>query len=77
MGLYFAMLYFVMVRFGLFAAIIMVIVVVSLGQAPITTDPANWYAANGYFVMALIAALAVIGFRISLGSRKVFAEEER
>jgi serine/threonine-protein kinase len=74
MGLYFALIYWVMARFGLVAVIVYITTVQNLEMAPITTDTAAWFAPNGYFVLALIAALAVVGFRISLGGRPVFAE---
>jgi serine/threonine-protein kinase len=77
MGLYFSLIYCVMVRFGLFAVMVFVTVVRNLEDIPITTDPTNWYAPYGFFVVGLIAAFAVIGFKLSLGGKPVFAESSR
>ena len=38
---------------------------------PVTFDTSAWHAPAGFAVLALIAALALFGFRTSLGGRRL------
>jgi hypothetical protein len=42
-----------------------------LQSYPITFDTSAWYAGGGYFALALVAAVALYGFRTALGSRRI------
>ena len=59
---------FVAVRFGLVAFAALASVTVIFGFTPITFQ-VSWYAGYGYAALLLIAALALYGFKTSLGGR--------
>jgi hypothetical protein len=42
-------------------------------QFPLTTDSSAWYAGTSLFVLLILAALAVYGFRIALAGRPMFS----
>jgi hypothetical protein len=42
-------------------------------QFPLTTDFSAWYAGTSLFVLLVLAALAVYGFRIALAGRPMFS----
>ncbi len=63
---------FVLVRFGLVAYAIAFFVVQTLTFEPITRHLAAWYAPSGILAIAVVAALAIYGFRTTLQGRTVF-----
>lgn len=42
-------------------------------EFPLTTDSSAWYAGTSLFLLLVLAALAVYGFRIALASRPMFS----
>ena len=42
-------------------------------EFPLTTDASAWYAGTSLFVLLVLAALAVYGFRIALAGRPLFS----
>ncbi len=72
-GLNVTMLVWLLVRFGLLAAV-SANVVIRLLQLPITTDTSAFYFGNGLFAVGLVLAIAMYGFYTSLAGRPVFAE---
>ena len=65
-----ALTLFVLFRFGLAGSIVMS-VTYGLFLYPITFEASAWYAGGGYFALLLVAAIALYGFRTSLGSRRL------
>jgi len=63
---------FVLTRFGLVAYAIAFFVLQTLIGQPITRHLSAWYAPSGILVIAVVAALAIYGFRITLEGRPVF-----
>ena len=63
---------FVFLRFGLLALVFANLFGHCL-QFPLTTDSSAWYAGTSLFVLLLLAALAVYGFRIALAGRPMFS----
>jgi hypothetical protein len=59
----------VLTRFGLFAFMVALLVQTMLTQFPVTFQASAWYAGYGYAALALIGAIAVYGFRVSLGGQ--------
>ena len=61
-------------RVGLLALVVGFFVEVTLIEngVPMTFDPSVWYSGAGFAAMAMIAGLAIYGFRTSLGGRRVF-----
>jgi serine/threonine-protein kinase len=57
----------IMLRFGLFAMMLAVFVVDSLEELLFTTDLTAWYGLSSLAIVLALAALAVWGFRTSLG----------
>jgi serine/threonine-protein kinase len=55
------MLVVCMVRLGLLATIVVMLVENLTSVAPFTFDPSRWYAADSYLVIGVIVALAVFG----------------
>jgi Protein kinase domain len=66
-------LVFVVLRFGLLAVAVAGLVGTLLRLSPITLDFSRWYAGRSLFALAIVAALALIGFRFALGGRPVLA----
>jgi len=66
-------LLYAVVRFGVLAYIVSQFVYQVLAFSPLTLDLSRWYAARGLAFVALILALAVWAFRVSLGGRPAFA----
>jgi len=59
-------------RFGLLAVAVMIFVLESLIDVPITTDLHIWYSGMCFFSLVFFVALAAYGFYISLGGQKLF-----
>lgn len=62
----------VVLRFGLFAFIVMNFVMPLLDHMPLTFDPGVWYAGFSWFTLAAIGGLAFYGFRVAVAGRPVF-----
>jgi Protein kinase domain len=67
-----ALLLFVLLRFGLIAICTALMTSVLVDSFPITTDASAWYAGVGYFAAGLAFALAAFGFRIALAGKPMF-----
>jgi predicted Ser/Thr protein kinase len=59
----------ILIRYGLVALVSGLFVFDLLGSAPLTGNFDAWYAAYGLAAVAIIAALAVFGFKVSLAGR--------
>lgn len=66
----------IMMRFGLFALIVALVVLDSMAAAFLTTDFSAWYAQSSLSIVILVSALALWGFRLALGSRPLIAPEQ-
>jgi serine/threonine-protein kinase len=66
-----AIFVFILLRFGVAGGMAMGCVLGFLQLYPITFDTSAWYAGGGYFALALVAAVALYGFRTALGSRRI------
>ena len=62
-----------LVRFGLLGLISAYTVQNFLQSFPVALDPSRWYFSRGFLPLLLVLALVLYAFRISLGSRPVFA----
>ena len=71
--LLFTILVFIMLRLGFFALVVAVFVLDSLIGTFLTTDFSAWYGQSSLAIVLLIGAMAVLGFRLSLGSRPLFS----
>ena len=59
-----------LLRFGLAAYVVGNFVVIVLGVAyPMTADLSKWYGAGSITALVVLSALAIYGFRVSLGGR--------
>jgi serine/threonine-protein kinase len=67
-----AALIFVFLRFGLLALVFATFFNHFL-EFPLTTDSSSWYAGTSLFLLLVLAALAVYGFRIALAGRPMFS----
>jgi Protein kinase domain len=63
---------FVLFRFGLLAWVFAGFFR-SLLDFPLTTDSSAWYAGTSLFLLLVLTAIAVYGFRIALGGRPMFS----
>ena len=68
----FALFLFVLIRFGLFAAIASDVFTYLLPTYPVASGLAAWYAGSFLFFAAVFVALAGYGFYISLAGRPLF-----
>jgi serine/threonine-protein kinase len=66
------LLMFMLIRFGLLAAMVGFSLENLLLRQPMTLHASAWYSTAGYATLALFAALAIYGFRTSLGDRPLF-----
>jgi general stress protein CsbA len=66
-----ALLTFLILRFGLLAVTVYVLMQ-QVMSVPITTDTSAWYAWMGWFGMTLIAAIVIYGARIGLAGQPLF-----
>jgi hypothetical protein len=71
--LLFALLVFIMLRFGFFALVVAVFVLDSLISSFLTTDFSAWYGQSSFAAVIVVVAMAVQGVRLSLGSRPLFS----
>ena len=71
-GLIVATQYVLLVRFGILAAVVQMIVHTLAIDFPLTLDTNHWYFNHGLFAVAWISAIALYGFYTSLGNRSVF-----
>jgi serine/threonine protein kinase len=71
-GLSFAAVVINLLRFGLVALAISILVSSLFSRVPITTDFSAWYAGSTLFTLLAVLALALYGFHTSLGGQKVF-----
>jgi serine/threonine-protein kinase len=63
-----------LIRYGLLAAVVQHAVGELLINAPITTNTSAFYFGNGLFVLGVVVAIGLFGFYTSLGRRPLFAE---
>jgi serine/threonine-protein kinase len=70
--LLFTILVFIMLRLGFFALVVAIFVLDAMINSFFTTDFSAWYGQSSLAIVILIAAMALWGFRVSLGSRSLF-----
>ncbi len=70
---FFLVFLYVVKRLGLFCLIVMFATEEALFDFVHSIQPSHWYAASSLLGVLMILALAVYGFRISLGGRPVFS----
>jgi hypothetical protein len=70
-----ALMIYVLIRFGLVALCTMLFVSIMLVHTPVSFDFSTWYAKHGLLTLALLVALVVYGFRISLGGRPALGRD--
>ena len=71
--LLFTILVFIMLRLGFFALVVGIFVLDSLIGSFLTTDFSAWYGQSSLAIVILIGAMALWGFRLSLGTRPLFS----
>jgi hypothetical protein len=62
----------VLIRFGLLALFVFHTYYIMLNTMPITLDFSRWYIGRSMFLLLLLVALAIYGFRAALAGRPVF-----
>ena len=62
----------VLIRFGFLALAVLAFVSGALTSFPLTFEASSWYAGFGYATLGIVAALALFGFKTSLGGRRLF-----
>ncbi len=70
----YALSLYLLLRYGLLAYVTGITVNGILNDFPITLDWTTWYSREGMFAMGLVLAVAIYGFRASLGGRPLFQE---
>ncbi len=63
----------IMLRLGFFAFVVAAFVLDTVVDCFFTTDFSAWYGQSSAAIVIVVAAIAVIGFRLSLGSRPLFS----
>jgi serine/threonine-protein kinase len=72
-ALTYSLIVLVLLRFGFFALVVTVFVLDATAGAFLTADFSAWYGLNSLAILILVAAMAVWGFRVALGSRPLLA----
>jgi hypothetical protein len=67
-----ALTVFTLMRFGVLAVIVSTFVHLCFWNFPITLQISAWYSGIGYAVLFVVLAIALYGFRTSLGGRPLF-----
>jgi serine/threonine-protein kinase len=62
----------VLIRVGFLAVAVVGYVITTLNAFPLTFEASAWYAGFGYAALAIVAALALFGFKTALGGQRVF-----
>jgi hypothetical protein len=70
-----AILAFVLIRYGVVAITAMFLFSSLLDSFPITTDTSAWYASIGYVAVLLMAAMVFYGFRTALAGKPMFGDQ--
>ena len=71
--LLFSLLVFIILRFGFFALIVAVFVLDLVIGCYLTADFSAWYGQTSFAIVIVVIAMALHGFRLSLGSRSLFS----
>ncbi len=66
-------LVFIMLRLGFFALVVSAFILDSVVETYFTTDFTAWYGQSSLAAVILTAAIALVGCRLSLGSRPLFS----
>jgi hypothetical protein len=69
---FFGLMVFTLMQFGLLAVAAALFVAVFVNQFPVNTDWSVWYAGDTAFTILFTAALAVFGFRTALAGQPFF-----
>jgi len=65
---------FVLLRFGLLTTTVGLFVIFLVGNLPLSARFEHWASGPTYWVMGVVAALALSGFRAALGNRSLLGE---
>ncbi len=69
----YGILVFLMLRYGMFALMVMIFVINSGVELYLTPDYTAWYGLSSLAVLLVMSALTLWGFRVSLGGRPLFS----
>lgn len=69
----YGILVFLMLRYGMFALMVMIFVINCCMELSLTPDYSAWYGLSSLAVLLMMSALALWGFRVSLGGRPLFS----
>ena len=64
-----------LLRLGMLAMVAGQFSLMVLRISPLTTDLSAWYATDALLAMAIVLAVAIYGFRTTLGSRRIWRDE--
>ena len=65
--------FFVLIRFGLLSAVVVLFTAIFFSASGITLDTSAWYFGYGFAALAIFAAIVLYAFRTSLAGRPLFA----
>jgi hypothetical protein len=66
--------FFLFFRYGWITAVVYIFIADLLNSFPLTVDFSAWYAHPTYLAMAVVLAVALYGFHVSLGGRAAFGD---
>ncbi|HEV2688614.1 MAG TPA: hypothetical protein VGV35_08675, partial [Bryobacteraceae bacterium] len=72
---FFGLLVFTLMRFGLLALCLAIFVSILTGEFPIGTDFSVWYSGAMAFTFLAVLTLAIYGFRTALAGQPLFKQE--
>jgi hypothetical protein len=71
----FGLIVTILLRFGLFAIVVTVMLIDWINDSLLTVDFSAWYSMSTVFVLLTLGAMTAFGFWTSLGSRKLLDEQ--
>lgn len=69
-----SLIVFVLVRIGLLARVVQLVMIELFLGMPLTLDPGHWYFGQGMLVVSLVFCLGLYGFYTAVGGRTHFAK---
>ena len=73
-GVVWAVWFLFFLRFGWVTAVVAIFVGDVLQSYPLTVDLSAWYAHPTYLALAVVVALTLYSFKVSLGGRPAFGD---
>jgi hypothetical protein len=65
-----------LMRFGMFAAVVMIFVTNTLGDGLMTTDLSAWYGTSTWLALVVVTAVLLWGYRVATAGKSLIDESK-